>query len=441
MSAAGLLVVLCACLSLPDQSDVTQSPQLTGNTPTPALAVTPDSTPGAVIEPTPTADSGGLVLVVWMPDVLSPAGDAPGQQEFLEQLAAFDETRPDIRVQIYTKRSYGEGSILSYLSTALPVAPDILPDITLLDQDGVAQAATEGLIAPVGMLVDPALLEAMYPAAVSLGTVDGDLYGISYLLEIEHLVYRNTVFRKPPNSFQAILDARQPLIFPAGSSGSVNRTTLLQYMAAGGLLADENDGKPLLNATILTGVLAFYSQAHARGLIGTEIFQVADTTAGWLAYREHRANITVVSSTLYLKERAQVNNTSLTWIPTPKGDPWALATSWLWVMVTRDPDRQAASMALLEFLMEPVNQGRYSQAVHWLPSQYRSLAVWGGTDSYPAFAGVLLQVAQPLPDTKLPSSIAIQKALEAVLLDDVMPVQAAAEAEQMVSDGGIGVSP
>ncbi len=96
----------------------------------------------------------------------------------------------------------------------------------------------------------------------------------------------------------------------------------------------------------------------------------------------------------------------------------------------------AAAMALVNFLMNPVNQGLYSQAANRLPSQPAALVVWGEDDPYVAAADQLLNYAQPMPDAALQATVgaAIQDALEAVLLKDVLPVQAAAQAEQMVNE-------
>jgi ABC-type glycerol-3-phosphate transport system substrate-binding protein len=409
--------------------------EVTATAAAPTLDVPITPTPVQPDAPTPTEESSEYVLIVWMTEELAPTSDTPGGQEFLEQLAAFDEMQPDIRVEIHTKRASGAGGIISYLRTAMPVAPSILPDLALVDQAGLAQARHDQLVVPMETLLDPALLSALYPVVEDIGTVDDMLVGLPYLLEIDHSVYRETVFTAPPNSFDAVLRGQQPFVFPAGTLSGVSNTILLQYIAAGGTWIDDN-GAPKLDAAKLTQVLNFYDQAHKKGLVNTTLFQLADAVESWGMYRDRQTNLAVVSSTAYLAERELVRNTQLTWIPTPDGQPYALATGWSWVVVTQEPERQAAAMALLNFLMNPVNQGRYSQAAYGLPSQHAALVVWGEDDPYVAAADVLLNNAQPMPDAVLQSTVsaAIQDALEAVLLKDVLPVQAAAQAEQAVGE-------
>jgi hypothetical protein len=93
-------------------------------------------------------------------------------------------------------------------------------------------------------------------------------------------------------------------------------------------------------------------------------------------------------------------------------------------------------MSLVYFLMNPVNQGPYSQAAHKLPTQHAALVVWGEDDPYVAFADQLMSNAYPIPDTSIQTTIgvAIQDAFEAVLLDEVLPAQAAAQAEQALTE-------
>lgn len=433
------LAMIALAVSFSACGDITQrrptpAPEATATPAAPTLDAPITPTSAQPDAPTPT-ESSELVLIVWMAEAMSPTSDTPGGQVFLEQLAAFDEMQPDIRVEIHTKRPSGAGGIISYLRTAPSVAPTILPDLALVEQTGLIQVGHEQLVVPIETLLDPALISTLYPVIEDLGTTNGMLVGLPYLLEIYHSIYRETVFTAPPNSFEAILMGRQPYTFPAATLSSANNTILLQYMAAGGTWTDDR-GAPRLDAASLTQVLNFYDQAHRKGLVSTTLFQIVDPAESWGMYRDRQTNLAVVSSTTYLAERELVRNTQLTWIPTPDGQPYALATAWSWIVVTQDPNRQSAAMALVNFLMNPVNQGRYSQAAGRLPSQRAALVVWGEDDPYVAAADELLSNAQPMPDAALQTTVgsAIQDALEEVLLKDVLPVQAAAQAEQKVNE-------
>lgn len=415
----------CTAVAVPTITPTAAAPTLEAPPPTPTPA---ESTPE------PIAPEGPSALTVWTIEAVTPSNDTAGGAELLAQLATFDESHTDIQVEFYVKRVSGPGSTLAYLRSAPPVAPGILPDLALVDRDTLVQATSENLIVPIEILIDPAITSALYPVAVQLGTVGGQLMGLPYVLEVQHMVYRETAFEEPPSSFEAVLASPTPYVFPAGTLGNVSHTFLLQYMAAGGRLADES-GVPVLDVVPLTQVLDFYAQAHQAGKVDTALFQITDPGETWRMYLERRAGLATVTSTLYLARRSEARSTGLCWIPTPTGEPFALASGWSWVIVTNDPDRQAMAMALINFLMNPVNHGAYTQAAGWLPSQQAALAVWGDGDPYLTFGNQLLSSARPLPDTPLRAAVgpAIQDAVEDVLLNGIAPAQAATRAAQSVN--------
>jgi hypothetical protein len=97
------------------------------------------------------------------------------------------------------------------------------------------------------------------------------LAGLPYLLEIDHAVYRAEAFRRPPLSFQDSLEARQLQAIPAGTVNALTATLLLQYIAAGGTLTDDQ-GQPLLDTAALTAILTYYDNARKLGVLA-ENFQ------------------------------------------------------------------------------------------------------------------------------------------------------------------------
>ncbi len=429
--AASLL--LAGCLSAPGGSTPAAGP--TATRPAPTLDLVSTSTVVATVVETPPGVQS-TTLTVWLPEGFEPGSASLGGQALAEQVTAFDQIRPDIQVEFYPKRVQGPGGIIGYLRSAPPVAAGVLPDLTLLDRDALVEVTRDKLIVPIAALVDPAVVQGLYPVAREVGTVDDELAGLPYLLEIDHAVYRETTFRQPPLSFQKVLEARQPLVMAAAATGGVNSVLLLQYLAAGGVLADEQ-GHPALDAPILAGVLVFYDKAHKLGVFDTGNFQAINPQASWAAYRDQQVNLAAVTSTLVLAEESKARNTGLMPVPTADGKPFTLVRGWSWVIVAHDPQQQAAAMALVNFLMNPVNHGRYSEAAGWLPSQPGALAVWGKDhDAYTAFAGKLLDSGVPMPDASVRSTVgvAIQDAFEAVLLKDVSPEQAATQAAAAVKN-------
>ncbi|HQE17434.1 MAG TPA: extracellular solute-binding protein [Aggregatilineales bacterium] len=401
-----------------------------GGEPTTGPVETLDATP----TPEPTT-GGDIVLRVWMPESLAPTAETPGAQVLAEQLRAFDTKYPDYDVEVHVKLTTGPGSAIAYLRSARGVAPGILPDLVLLNLEALALAANDELVEPVNTMLEPDAISEFYPAAVEMGTVDGILIGVPYVLQFQHVVYREILFLQPPNSFERVLESPVPYVFPAGALGNVNRTTLAQYMeAAGGELLNEQ-GQPFINEDALERLLLFYEQAREDGIIEPALLQLTDPNETWELFNARQAGLAATTSTAYLSIRADLINTQFTWVPTADGDPFALVDGWVWVVTTEDPIRQEAALALLDELLEPANLGAYTEAVGWLPSKPAALEVWAEAEDYAAFADRVLRNAAAVPEPGLQALIgtAVQDALKAVLLDGVPAGQAAAEAARRVN--------
>jgi ABC-type glycerol-3-phosphate transport system substrate-binding protein len=430
-------VGLGLCLALSGCAPPVPSPESAGDT-TPAPAETEpapaEPTRSDALMPTPTELPGEMTLEVWMVEGLAPQADVPGGDVLLEQLAAFDEAHPNLTVVVRAKRGSGPGGILDYLRTAPPVAPGVLPDVALLSRADLVSAAGEKLVVPIEPLLPPDLLVDLYPVAKELGSVGGELAGLPYTLRIRHVVYRETLSREPPHSYEALLRGRNSFVFAGTATSGVNRVTLSQYLEAGGRLVDEN-GKPFLDAAVLTDVLTFYRKARAAGLIDPRVLQFSDPAETWAQYRDGQVGMAEVSSSDYLAERSQVRTTGLSWVPTADGKPITLVDGWMWVVVTGDPERQAAAIELIAFLMEPVNQGRFLLAAGRVPSQRTALAVWGDSDPYVKFADTLLGSGVLPPGSAIDATVgnAMQDAVEGVLLGNVSPAEAAASAAASVN--------
>lgn len=434
---AGLLLSGCEVLGLqtPEAASPAQAPEPTATAEVTDVRATAGPEPDADTTPAAEEEPGEITLTVWMPEPFAPASETPGGEALAGQIETFNASQSDLSAQVFVKLTTGPGSTLAYLRSAPDVAPSILPDIALLDLDALAQAAHDDLVVPVNTMVEPDEVAEFYPAAIELGTIDGILIGVPYLLEMQHIVYREVLFLQPPNTFERVLESPVAFVFPAGTTGSVNRTTLTQYMAGvDGELINEA-GVPYIDEDVLTEVLEFYAQARDDEIVEPALLQITDPMETWDRYNARQVGLAAVRSTAYLEDRDSVATTRFAWLPTASGQPFTLVSGWLWVVTTRDPARQEAAIALIQHLLEPVNHASFTEAAGWLPSQPEALMVWSQEDGYASFADEVLANAEPLPEPGLQAIIgeAIQDALESVLLDDVAPAAAAAEAAERVA--------
>jgi len=426
--------MLAACSASPAPVPDNQ-PDVDDTEPTPEPGEVEQDAPA----PSPQPSGGGTerdnTLTVWVPEAISPGGEQPGADALLTALSDFDDTYPDIQVDFQVKRVTGPGSMLSYLRTAPAVAPDVVPDLILLDRDSMLQANTESTIVPIGDIVDQEIVSRIYPAAIAMASTDDELIGLPFVLNTQHVIYREAFFLSgPPNSFQSLLAAQTGYAFPAGPLSDINRTTLAQYIAAGGRLVDE-DGNSVVDVGPLTEVLTFYDDAERIGVISTDLFQIADFGETLTRYQENQVSAAEVNARDYLHTREEVRTTSFTSTPTADGESIALITGWSWVITTSDEERQELAMLLVDFFMNPVVQGNYTLSAGWIPTQPAAFEVWGGEDPYVAFGDNLIRNAQPLPSASVRAvpGEAIQQAVEDVLLNGQLPAQTANQAANSVN--------
>ncbi len=374
----------------------------------------PLPTPMAVPTSTPEPVQAQPRLVIWWAAELLPAPGSAAETVLNAQFTGFRNSPDAPLLVVRAKRSEGVGGILSTLRNASRVAPGALPDLALLRRADLLAATRDRLIAPLSASMPAELRRNLTPAALALGTVEDVVYGVAYLLEVQHIVYRPAAFETPPLTFAAVLNAGQPFAFPLGGEDGVNTALLIPYAAAGGQLSDEA-GTPVLDEAPLQTVLEFYEQAVAAGLIGPEALAYHAPADYWDAFLDGAFDLAQVDSSTYLASSSQ--QTGLVAAPpiTTTGEALTCLDGWLWVITTSDPDRQIGAWRLLEWLMQAERQAAFAQAMNRVPSLEPALALWNAGD-YGALMATLLANDTPiLAGDSSPALETLQAALEAVL--------------------------
>jgi ABC-type glycerol-3-phosphate transport system substrate-binding protein len=206
----------------------------------------------------------------------------------------------------------------------------------------------------------------------------------------------------------------------------LSETFLAQYRAASGTL-DSDD--LTLDAAALRRVLRFYESAVNDSLIDPIVLEYVspDDYAAELAAGSVRAG--VVTSSTYLRMRADGAELRYAPIPTEAGDGATVVDSWLLVVTTANVERQTLALRLIDWLLDPDRQGEYNAAIHMLPSQRRSLRNWQDP-AYVAFVDALLNRATlPLNDGE---SAVAARALQSAFASVIAGRRSAQEAAQDV---------
>jgi multiple sugar transport system substrate-binding protein len=401
---------------------VTEAPTTTTITPTVTETLT--TTP---ITPTLPTVPPVITLTLWTTEPFSPApADASGQI-LDQQIEAFAADHPDVVVEYVLKKPYGKGGILNFLVTTSAAVPAAMPDLVAIDTIELKEAAQTGLLQPLDELISVELQEDLFPFAQEIGRFEGQLVGLQFETDIEHLIYNTNKLEEPPLTWTDVLTDEVSYLFPAGGrEGLVNDFFIIQYLALGGQLVDET-GQPALNEELVTQALQFYRDGYEMGVIPPSVLEFETLDDCWPVYLSAEVAMTNVNSGLYLADRELLMYTQFASIPTRDGNVATLSQGWAWAIVTSDPTRQALAVQLIEWLMEPENSAEWNLAAGHLPTRRAAFEVLGTEDSYYPFLSKQLEGAHPRPAGAIYSNVArvLQQGVEKVMTGEATPREAA----------------
>ncbi len=407
-------------------SDTIVTPSMS---PTTILSPT-ENTPSPPVEASPVAPETTINLTFWTVEAVSSQADGEAGEAFGDGLRAFENAYPTASVSVVLKNDTGTGSVLGYLRTASQVAPSVLPDVVVLDTVGLAAAARAGTLVPLDELISPAIIDDMLPAARAAGTVDDQLMGIAFELDVEHLIYNTSKITGTPVTWSDVLSLTTPYVFPAkGRNGLVNDAFLIQYLALGGELQDD-EGNPMLDQQILVSALDYYRQGSEVGVIPPEVLEISNTEDIWPAYVSAEVGVAHTQASDFLRDRGVLRTTQYGTIPTHDGEPVAIARGRVLATTTRDPAQLGMALLLIEWLLEPENEIAWSQASGYLPTRYAAFELIGDSDAYWPFLEHQLEMAMPPPAFPEYDQIArvLQQSVVEVLGGETTPEEAAAAA-------------
>lgn len=418
--AIALVSGLCAACS----PTATQSVAATTEA-TIALTVTLPPT-RAMAENTPEAtDSVSPTLHVWWPDALSPTSNEKASLMLAEYVDTFRATIPELTIEMRLKKAQDSGGIIETLRTAYAVAPDALPDITLLRRTDLLTAVDAGFIQPMQGQVTSAVLGDLYPSALDLGRVDGMLYGLAYMLDVEHIAYRPVVLNGNFSRFEGVLKDKQKFVFPAGVTEGLSNVLFLQYLSAGGTLNELMQGNP--NADALLTVLTFYKQAVDAGVIDRSVLDYARPDDYLFQLAQGKFDAGLITSTQYLDLLSDGQSLEAAPVPLADGEPSTVVNGWMWVVVTKDKEKQALALHLIEWMVDANRLATYSRQINMLPARRAAMRSWDA-GTFTDLANRLLANAR-LPLTGADSDIlrAMENAMAAVIAGQRTPEEAVSD--------------
>jgi ABC-type glycerol-3-phosphate transport system substrate-binding protein len=423
-----LLMILILLAGCGGEDESSSEPTATRTAPSPTFTPLPvaQNTPLPTDEATPPEM---VSLRIWWPEPLAPL-DRPEVTELLNQLISDFATDQEGRVDVdFRLKGYSDpGGVMATLRSAVAVAPDALPDLTLIRREDLVVAAQSGLIYPLEGLISSTIIGDLYDSALALGTVNGQVYGLPLALDVLQLAYY------PPQdegwSFDDMLSRERQLVFPAGRVSGINSIFFLQYLDAGGSPPD--NGTLSLNENALLQVLRFYEAARDQGVVSPDVLEYATINAYLADLTVGDIEMALINSNTYFDMRSDGRELLTAPIPSASGEPITLVNGWMWVMSTDNGERQALVREFLIWMMESDNQREYAETVRMLPSQRTVLKDMDGEAIDVALMDAMLMNARiPQPEN---ANGALVRAMQNALISVITGERSAEEATQLVVD-------
>lgn len=394
-----ILSLLLALVLLPACSLLEQNTNESESTPG-VTTVTPGPTSTAAVTPEPTqaiVDQEPEPIKIWVVQDLSPEASAPGGSELAGLLTTYELNHPDVQIEVEVKASTGRGGIISYLRSGPNVAPSVMPDLIGLPVEQLATAAAEELVIPLNQVVDQTDQDDLFPAALSLGQHDGQLYGYPMALSnLTHMAYSTEIFtRTVPVTWDELIAPDQARFAFAGAGPPGAELLLQLYLAEGGTLTNESN-QPALQLEPLTAALHRFSDGRASSAIPVETSSLTTFAESWQTFGGVANSVQTVHSQ-YLAQRNNTISNDFVGIPGPEKALLPLVDGWAWAVSTKDPARQTVAADIMSWLIAGPNMGDWSVAATRLPARRAAFEQWPADDDYILFLQQQLESAEPYP--------------------------------------------
>ena len=387
-------------------------------------AVTTHNPPLARERTGPQQPSGsGNGLVLWAPPFFSI--NTPDRPDAV-LAAVLAESAPAANgapVKIVTKAEQGQAGLLSYLLITSRVASTLVPDIVLINSLDLSRAVNAGLLVALTP-EEAAPFSNIPPPILETATIQGALYGLPFVANLEHLVYQTDRLATPPATWKDFLSQEKRLLFAGGSvdGHSVSFAWTL-YLLGGGQLDEQGN---ILAPSVLESAFELLSDGHKRGLIPDSALTLSSPQAVWTFFVNGGAEMAVSPVSLYLNQQSETGEIGFAPLPTLDGEARSVVTSWSFAVVTQEPERRQRALHLLQQLFAPQVQGEWSWSARQVPTQPDAFAYWNTGDPYTIFLRELLanSVAPPNPHTFDETERILQQTQRDLLAGTISPQQA-----------------
>lgn len=369
-------------------------------------------------------------LRIWLPDALDSAALTSLIDEFQQ---ANEDAQIDLRLKFAGDIS-APGTLYHNLRTTRATAPGALPHLTLLRRSDLDFAVREGLLTPFTGAGEAALLEGVLPAAAALGEIEATLFGIPFLLEVQHQAYQPGLTAPESWSLSAVQAGHWRFVFPASASLRLSDLLIAQLAEAG---AVNEQGRLAPDAGTLNAIYGFYETGRGLDLFPPETLR-AESPGDYLPLlTDGELPAGAVTSSDYLRLLDQGSPLLAAPLPTLNGRLASPLNGWLWVLPTGTPEERALALRFIVWMDEPARQAEYARAVHQIPAQADAFAQWAEGDYGQMIEALLTNGALPPVDLAV-NQPALTYALQTGLTQVLHGSSTAAQAVEAILAAGQG---
>lgn len=405
------LLLLSGCQSRP--APTTPPEQLPDN----QLPTTSQPATGLGNGPQP-ANGSDAPLTLWVPPFFSIDTTNRADAVLAAALAEFAPTGSGLSITLVPKAERGTAGLLAYLLTAQQAAPAVLPDIVLINSHDLPRLVSAGIVPPLTEQ-ESRPFAGITPALLTSAEVDGLLYGLPFVANLEHLVYQKEHLPVPPTRLTDILAQDQRLLFAGGAVDEYSLSfAWTLYLMSGGSVDEQ---LRLTSPDTMAAAFDFLLTARENGLIPDTTLTLSSAQAVWTFFVNGDAEMAVVPASLYYNQQGEVGETGFAPLPGLDGQPRAVATTWSFAVIAQTPERRQQALRLLQEMFEPQLHGEWSWSAGQLPTQPEVLAYWDTSDPYTLFLGEMLTNSVPTPSHSALGELtrAVQQAQRMLLAGEI----------------------
>lgn len=334
-------------------------------------------------------------LLIWIPEEFSTLTDSEASLILQQRIEDFERQNPGTVVTVRVKASNGTSGILDSLKNTQQAASAALPQIVLLSQTDMQEAADQQLILPVQEFIQTSDAKDFYSYAHEISSQDGILFGFPFVGDALVGITSTEITPSELITWDDLRSHNTPLYFAANYPQA--RLFVSQYLSSGGILADEQ-GHAVIDEESMQTVLAVFDQ-NLRSKTFLSGFSSLNTSEDvWNTFVSGESQWVINWASKALK--SDVEELKIFQLPSLGNEPYVSATGWVWSIVNIDTGIPEIGPQFIEYLSDPAFLADYSQAAGYLPVMPNSLSLYEEDGSLNQISNILI-AAHTFPENDL----------------------------------------